>query len=348
MLENDVYYYEEKKYAGNRLTVLFAVSLLAILVSSQTTGMMHSNARMIQIIIAALLIASIFHFIVISKKPYFLVRFRKVAVLVLDLVALTLVVGILGHTGIFFLPIFVIIVMQIGLSLGMDYFYLSVLFSAMSFILLVTYVEYWQMNSDIIIAFALTTFLVPMFYLNDLMRIHTQNDILNEELSSSEYEASYDSLTGVANRKTYLENMREVMSKKRPFALIFIDLNKFKVINDTHGHHVGDEVLIEVSKRLQYAIGDNDFLSRLGGDEFVIVTHREKTFLLKFLKHLEQQVIGNHHVDGLNIFINLSMGVSIYPDDAVTAKKLSKYADKAMYEAKKRSDTSHIFYRDLK
>jgi len=81
-------------------------------------------------------------------------------------------------------------------------------------------------------------------------------------------------LTGVANRKQYKDTMMDLIHEKEPFALLFIDLNKFKAINDTHGHHVGDEVLKEVARRLSENIDDDDFLARLGGDEFVIITKR--------------------------------------------------------------------------
>ena len=343
----DVYYYEEKKYAGNRLSILFLVSALALFFASQTTGVLHSQMRLIQLVLGGLFIISLLHFLIIAQRPYLLVGVRKAGVIVLDLSVLALLVGILGHAGLFFLPLFVIIVMQSGMSFGMPYFYLSLIVSVLVWVALVTYTDYWHTHSDIIAVFALTTFLVPLFYLTDIIRIHAQNDALNEELSSSEHNASYDALTGVANRKTYEMKMTEVMAVKRPFALIFIDLNKFKIINDTHGHGVGDEVLIEVSRRLNSAIAEEDFLSRLGGDEFVVITHRDKSYLPRFLKQLEQDVIGKHHIDGLNVFIKLSMGVSIYPDDTANVSKLCEYADEAMYAAKKRSDTYHVFYRDL-
>ena len=346
-MPQSIYYHEEKKHAGKRLVVVLIVSIVTFFLIPVAKHVQPENVQYLQFIMGSLLLLSTLHFLIVSQRPFLFATLRKILAIIFDLLALTLIIALFGDTGLYFFPFYVLLVMQSGLSFEKMYFYLSVALAAFSWIALLSYSEYWSNHPDIVIAFAVTTFLVPIFYLSDITRVHAKNMALNEELSSSEYEASYDALTGLANRKTYEMKIAEMIAAQYPFALIFIDLNKFKVINDTHGHHIGDEVLIEVSKRLYNATNDDDFLSRLGGDEFVIITQRREAFLPKFLKHLEQEVIGKHHIEGLNVFIKLSMGVSTYPDDALTAAQLSKHADTAMYSAKKRSDTYHVFHKDL-
>ena len=136
------------------------------------------------------------------------------------------------------------------------------------------------------------------------------------------------------------------MKERTPFALFFIDLNKFKVVNDTYGHDVGDKVLQEAASRLTHAIGNDDFIARLGGDEFVIITKRKKVFLKKFVESIETNVIGKHVINGITVPISLSIGISIFPDDSPDEMMLSKHADEAMYMAKKKEDTYYQFYSD--
>jgi len=177
--------------------------------------------------------------------------------------------------------------------------------------------------------------------------MHAKHVELTEVLNSAAKDARHDELTGVANRKVYKEEIREAIKRREFFALLFIDLNKFKVINDTHGHHIGDEVLKEVVRRLTEYLGEEDFLARLGGDEFVIITRRKKVFLPKFVEKLEQEVIGKFEVEGVTVPIELSIGISTFPDDHRSEMMLSKYADEAMYVAKKDPSRFHMFYAEL-
>jgi len=101
----------------------------------------------------------------------------------------------------------------------------------------------------------MTTFLAPLFYLKYIVCMHAKNEELTEVLSSTAQNAQHDELTGVANRKAYKEEIRSAIKSREFFALVFIDLKKFKLINDLYGHHIGDEVLKEVVKRLTNYLG---------------------------------------------------------------------------------------------
>ncbi len=347
MLTQNIYYQEERKYASDRFLALVVLTLLAFVLSGQSSGVMAEKSVLTGFVLLALTLFSMAHYYFISAYPSTLVTVRKNLLIASDLAVLTFLIITYGEIGLFLLPLYILIVMRSGLSFGISFFYSSLLFAGASWVALLTYSSYWQAHSDIIATFAITTFLIPFFYLRVITRVHEENHELTQTLNDVSYDANYDELTGVANRKQYKDKMMELLHEKEPFSLLFIDLNKFKAINDTHGHHIGDEVLKEVARRLSENIDKDDFIARLGGDEFVIITKRKKVYMDKFIAKLERNVIGRHKVGSLIVPIELSIGISFYPEDNHSAMLLAKYADEAMYRAKKDEERYHYFYHEI-
>ena len=161
-----------------------------------------------------------------------------------------------------------------------------------------------------------------------------------------EYMAYHDSLTHLPNRAYIEKYLQENLMPSLKLAIIFIDLDRFKTINDTLGHRVGDELLIKITTILQNVIYKDDILARVGGDEFIILSQFEdrssiedlcKNILEKFTK----PIVTQHHT--LNI--TASIGISLYPDDELDIQKLLKYADIAMYDAKDSGKNRFKFYK---
>lgn len=170
-----------------------------------------------------------------------------------------------------------------------------------------------------------------------------QKDIL-------EYQAHHDILTGLPNRALFNDRLEHgiELSKRHTMklALFFIDLDEFKQINDSLGHHVGDRVLIAVSERIKAKIRKDDTLSRLGGDEFTIIMEdlkdlEDASLLAQKIQEVLRQPI---HIEGHTLYTSCSMGISIYPDDDIDANKLIEYADAAMYKAKEEGRNNFQFY----
>ncbi len=165
-----------------------------------------------------------------------------------------------------------------------------------------------------------------------------------------EYQAYHDTLTGLPNRTLFKDRLQQVIiaSKryKQKFALLFIDLDQFKKINDSLGHHIGDEVLIETAKRFQTILREEDTLSRLGGDEFTVILKNIKTkkdiakVAQKLINSMKKPLVTKHHT----LHISSSIGISTYPDDASTQNDLIKFADTAMYKAKEEGRNNFQFY----
>jgi len=341
-------YKKEQKYVFFRLLLLIAITAISFMLIRTLTTTHKREFFSLEIVLIGLSIFSLVHYVIFQKFPFFLLKTRNFILILLDILALTASIVISGSIGLFLLPLYILIVMENGIRFGFSYFYFSIALSSFSWLFLVSYSEYWQTHSDTVAIFAITTFLIPLMYMKQMMNMHEKHEILHETLQSTEYDANYDALTKLPNRKHYESFMKGLLKEREFFALLFIDLNKFKVINDTYGHDVGDAVLIEVAKRLNDSLDEEDMLARLGGDEFVIITKRKKVFLAKFLEKLEKITIGNHQVDNVSVLIELSIGISLSPDDSKSETFLRKYADEAMYCAKKRNDTYHVFYEEIK
>lgn len=166
-------------------------------------------------------------------------------------------------------------------------------------------------------------------------------------------QANFDSLTNLPNRKMFLETLDNQIIKKtnnqQELALLFIDLDHFKEVNDTLGHHVGDMLLKEIAQRLSHCIRQSDVVARLGGDEFTIImndiasTHViDETAQRIIDKICEPILIGDN-----TCYISPSIGVALYPEDFSDAKDLIKAADQAMFAAKKAGRNRYNYYQSM-
>lgn len=152
--------------------------------------------------------------------------------------------------------------------------------------------------------------------------------------------AHYDLLTDLPNRVLLADRLSQAMvqcqRRHRSFAVAFIDLDSFKIVNDTYGHNVGDELLVIVSQRMREALRAGDTLARIGGDEFiaVIVDLEENEDSEPVLERLLKAAAELVTVGDVVLQVSASIGVTFYPQDALDADQLMRYADQAMYIAK--------------
>ena len=184
----------------------------------------------------------------------------------------------------------------------------------------------------------------------DNTRRKKAEDALYEQKNNLRYQAHHDALTGLPNRVLFADRLEQGIIKakrhKTGLALFFIDLDKFKHINDSLGHSVGDKVLKVIAKRLKGIIRKEDTLARLSGDEFTVImeelTHPEDATLLaeKILKTLAEPM----QIDEQVLYVWGSIGISLYPRDTADAQHLLKYADTAMYKAKEEGRNTFQFY----
>jgi diguanylate cyclase (GGDEF)-like protein/PAS domain S-box-containing protein len=173
---------------------------------------------------------------------------------------------------------------------------------------------------------------------------------LQKQSEQLHHQAHHDTLTDLPNRTLFKDRLSQaIISAKRnqrAFALLFIDLDQFKKINDSLGHHIGDEVLIEASRRLKANLREEDTLARLGGDEFTIILKDIKN--LQDISHISQKIVQAIkepiEINGHTLYVSTSIGISLYPQDSLSAHDLIKYADTAMYKAKDEGRDNFQFY----
>jgi diguanylate cyclase (GGDEF)-like protein/PAS domain S-box-containing protein len=152
--------------------------------------------------------------------------------------------------------------------------------------------------------------------------------------------AFYDSLTGLPNRNLFDDRLARAMAtaqrSRSGFALLYIDIDHFKRVNDTLGHDAGDELLRQVASRLKQSLRESDTVARLGGDEFVAVLEHvaDARAAVGTVEKLLAECSGCYKLRGSERKVTLSVGISLYPGDAGDAKSLLKCADTAMYRAK--------------
>ncbi|MEH3108789.1 MAG: EAL domain-containing protein [Agrobacterium cavarae] len=165
--------------------------------------------------------------------------------------------------------------------------------------------------------------------------------------------ALYDALTGLPNRANFNERLEEELAladaQQGQLAMIGIDLNRFKEINDTRGHHVGDDVLTDLGLRLKNLVREDkgEFVARVGGDEFAAlfrIQDDEMVGINRFLKRLETVMFTPINIDEAQIVAGASFGVALYPDDATTKETLVSNADLAMYRAKSQLTEKRICF----
>jgi diguanylate cyclase (GGDEF)-like protein/PAS domain S-box-containing protein len=164
------------------------------------------------------------------------------------------------------------------------------------------------------------------------------------------YEANHDSLTHLPNRRLFQERLtQEVLRANRlgtKVILLYLDLDGFKEVNDAMGHQGGDQLLIEVARRLNEVVRVTDSTSRLGGDEFTVtlvdvLDCQDATIVAS---NILQQIQAPFMIDSYASYISASIGITVYPDDAEDSNSLIKNADQAMYEAKKLGRNQYAFY----
>jgi diguanylate cyclase (GGDEF)-like protein len=169
---------------------------------------------------------------------------------------------------------------------------------------------------------------------------------LSQERKILHFKANYDYLTELCNRECFYRKLNELVnSSNESFALIFLDLDYFKQINDMQGHKVGDQVLKIIGNRLKNFEENFDLITRIGGDEFVMVKkYKNKAEIEKLCKKILDVLKEEISVDNKKFYVSGSMGISLYPEDSDDLEKLIIYSDIAMYHCKKEKRDSFCFY----
>ena len=185
------------------------------------------------------------------------------------------------------------------------------------------------------------------------MAIFTDISSLKETDKKLHYYANFDQLTGLCNRVQFENLFNHALSsakrRGKKLALMFIDLDHFKEVNDTHGHAIGDIMLRHIAKKIQKTLRQSDVIARIGGDEFNVLIEGLEHYedALELANKINEAVKAPIEIEGNVFFMSLSIGIAIYPDHGEDAGTLSKHADTAMYEIKSRGRNGVMVYNTL-
>src|SRR5690554_2128440 len=163
-------------------------------------------------------------------------------------------------------------------------------------------------------------------------------------------QANHDHLTGLPNRQMFQERLQAAMKEadrdNKAFALIFLDLDLFKDVNDTLGHNVGDQLLKEASRRLLSCVRDTDTVARIGGDEFTVIVSDvpSQSVVERICEEILRKIAKPYQLGENVATVSASIGVTMYPEDASDAGEILKNADMAMYAAKECGRNQYCFF----
>ena len=175
-----------------------------------------------------------------------------------------------------------------------------------------------------------------------LRMVGTHSDITERKVAEALVwqQANFDPLTGLPNRRMLRQRLEESLvrseAQQQSLAVVFVDLDHFKEVNDSLGHECGDLLLIEAARRIQQCVGERDTVARMGGDEFTILLNNSNdlSVLETTLQHVLLRLCSAFQVRGEQVFVSASLGVAMYPADATVVEDLFKHADQALYVAK--------------
>ncbi len=182
----------------------------------------------------------------------------------------------------------------------------------------------------------------------------TTRNITENKLTEKKvlHQAHYDSLTDLPNRFLALDRLRQVLKEaqrhQKKVAVIFLDLDDFKKVNDSLGHEIGDKLLIEAAQRLKNVVRAGDTVGRLGGDEFIVLLGDldSAADALPITENLLNRLRDSFHIEGRELILSGSVGIAIYPQDGDTSSELLRNADSAMYHAKEKGRNTYSFFTE--
>lgn len=217
-------------------------------------------------------------------------------------------------------------------------------------------IESTKENMQTSFALILLIILVLVYYIYTRQYkryIEEQNEKLEERVQDKTKElnhlANHDPLTLLPNRLLFLDRLEQHLKyaarREQNVCVLFLDLDRFKEVNDIHGHHVGDELLKSIALRLIDSVREEDTISRLGGDEFTIILHNvSQNDTVAIAKKIQARMQEAFVIENIVLNTTFSIGISTYPQDGVTSEILIRNADTAMYKAKDSGKNNYQFY----
>jgi len=247
---------------------------------------------------------------------------------------------VMEDKGILFFAVYLWVTIGNGLRYGARYLYTAMAISIISFTIVFSNSDYWRGQWGFSVGLLIGLAALPLYFSSLLKQLNRQHNELKKLYELTAKHATHDSLTGLPNRKHFHDHLAETITsakrEKGVFAVLYLDLDGFKTINDALGHAAGDQVIENTARRLEQCVRKGDMVARVGGDEFVVLLRDiDSTDVAKVAEKIIKILSDSFTVTAVPLYITTSIGVASYPQDGEDANALIHSADSAMYEAKR-------------
>ena len=284
------------------------------------------------------------HYLFLKTYPDKFIKTRRYFISMIDILGTTSLINYLEYYGFVFNLIYIWIIIGNLLRFGKRHFLFTVIMTLASLTVMYIFSPYWRINSDLVLYMMISVIVIPFFVSVLVEQLIKENRELSKLLQLVEMKSKIDSLTRIPNRFSFEIEIKRYMSKNIPFALLFVDIDGFKSVNDNYGHDMGDEVLKEIAERIKLSAGESDFVARLGGDEFVVMSLKKRNGVAELAKRICENLSHPYgpkkNIDNLSA----SIGISYFPEDTTDEFMLKRYADIAMYAVKQSGKHGFVEY----
>jgi diguanylate cyclase (GGDEF)-like protein len=258
---------------------------------------------------------------------------RRILSIVADLGATTYTLYFLGDIGTPVYGMYLFNACGNGFRFGARYLFLSAGLGVLGFTFVLVASEYWLAHRTMGIGLLIVLIVIPIYFASLVRQLHAA-------LARMRTMATHDTLTDLPNRHSFYEQLQHALRlaerNNTVFAVVFIDLDGFKPINDVLGHAAGNAVLKSVARRLEQSVRKCDVVARFGGDEFVIIlSDVPRTAVSSVARKIIDTVARPHEFNGKTVTLSSSMGIATYPDSGRSVDELVARADAAMYRSKR-------------
>lgn len=286
--------------------------------------------------------------VVIASKPQ-AAPSRRLLGMVCDLGGTSYFMYVMEANGILFFPVYLWVTIGNGLRYGLPYLYLAMTMSMAGFMIVIGSSAYWKEQWGFSVGLLVGLVALPLYFSSLLKKLSNQNNELKKLYEQMARHATHDSLTNLPNRKHFDDHLAETIASserdKKTFAILYLDLDGFKAINDALGHGVGDKIITHTARRLEQCVKKGDFVARVGGDEFTILLHDITPSDVSKVAEKTIEALSEPFTLAANALrITTSIGVATYPQDGTDANELIQNADCAMYDAKRSGKNRYRIY----
>lgn len=325
------------------ITVLFVFYFSILFFTNNNSGWWKEDLTEVILTIGSYGLLSVIYLIYVLTKPGNFST-RRYTMIILDQVVCSLVLYFTSGSAVIFFSLYVWASLGSGMRFGRRYMLVAVAASALGFLAATWGSKYWHESLDIGLGILLGLIFIPLQVLKLQRKLEVVNAKLYLQAAELVLSATHDKLTGLPNRSLFYDRLSQGMARTQRseghLALLFFDLDKFKEVNDTLGHNVGDKILMEVACRIQQHVRTSDTFSRHGGDEFIMILNDIKDIndCTRMADIILKEVASIKEMDGHEINISSSIGIAVYPSKEMhnDPDALVNQADQAMYDAKKK------------